>query len=68
MDKNLSVRVRDYRISVAVVQEMLTKGLVSEEEYAIMCTILVGAFGLKNSTIFSDFDLITAENDGNITH
>ncbi len=68
MDKKLYDRVREYRTAVCVAKEMLSKGLINEKEYGVICTIFAGKFGLENSTIFSDFDLITAANNGNMHH
>ena len=68
MDKDLRARIADFRISITVVKEMLSKGLITRDEYAIICTVLASRYGLKNSTIFSDIDLICTGRDGNIGH
>ena len=51
-----------------MVKEMLSKGLITDAEYGTICTVLAGRFGLENSTIFSDMDLITLADDGNMHH
>jgi hypothetical protein len=68
MDKGLREKVTGYRIAMSLVKEMLSRGLVREDEYAVICTILAARFGLGTSTIFSDIDLITADTGGNIGH
>lgn len=68
MDKAVYERVRAYRASMAVIKELRINGLINDEEYAMICTVLADRNGLKSSTIFSEIDLISAENDGNIGH
>jgi len=68
MNKELYGKVREYRTAAAVVKEMLSKGLISDAEFVTICTVLAGRFGLENSTIFSDMDLITPAADGNMHH
>lgn len=66
MDKQLYERVKDYRIALAVVREMLTAGVITENDYGIICTVLAEEYGLKSSTIFSEIDLIYGKNDANM--
>ena len=68
MNKELYGKVREYRTAVAIVKEMLSKSLITDAEYGTICTVLAGRFGLENSTIFSDMDLITPTADGNMHH
>ena len=68
MDKELMERVKEYRTSVAVIREMLSKGIISEADYAVIYTVLAEKCGLKSSTIFSEIDLISAVDHGNIPH
>lgn len=68
MDKALYEKVTEYRTALAVTKEMLTKGIISDEDYAVICTVLAEKCGLKSSTIFSEIDLISAEDHGNIRH
>ena len=68
MDKELFDRVKGFRTSVAVVKGMLSNGLISENDYAVICTVLAKKHGLKSSTIFSEMDLIIVGNNGNIPY
>ena len=58
MDKELQRRVMDYRITLSIGKEMLKSGVISPDDYHLLCTIFAEKFGLKPTTIFSDFDLI----------
>ena len=66
MDENLYRKVKEYRTAMAVIREMLTGGLITNSDYAVICTVLAEKTGLKSSTIFSDIDLISMGNNGNI--
>lgn len=66
MDKQLYKRVKDYRIALAVVREMLTARVITENDYGIICTVLAEKYGLKSSTIFSKIDLIYGKSDANM--
>ncbi len=68
MNKELYGKVREYRTAVALVKEMLSNGPITDAEFVSICTVLAGRFGLENSTIFSDMDLITPATDGNMHH
>ncbi len=66
MDSGLMERVKEFRISAAVAREMLSTGLISKEEYAMVCTKIAENCGLQLSTIFSEIDLQGVEPHGNI--
>ena len=68
MNKELYGKVREYRTAVAVVKEMLSKGLITDAEYGTICTVLAGRFGLESATIFSGVVVITLADDGNMHH
>ena len=54
MDNHLYERVKDYKIAVSVAREMLSTGIISEEDFGIICTVLAEKFGVKLSSIFSE--------------
>ena len=66
MDSGLMERVKEFRISAAVAREMLSTGLISKDEYAMVCTKIAENCGLQLSTIFSEIDLISVEKRANI--
>lgn len=52
MDNDLRNRVERYRAAMAVAQEMLTKNVISSEEYTVIDTIMTKKHGVTSSTIF----------------
>lgn len=68
MDRTIYDKVKEFRTSVAVIKELLSNGLISEGDYAVICTVLAGKHGLKSCTIFSEIDLIIEGNNGNIPY
>ena len=54
MDNHLYERVKDYKIAVSVAREMLSTGIISEEDFGIICTVLAEKFGVKLSSIFAE--------------
>ena len=54
MDNHLYERVKDYKIAVSVAREMLTAGIISKEDFGIICTVLAEKFGVKLSSIFAE--------------
>ena len=66
MDKQLFEKVKAYKTGLALMKEMRSVGVITDEDYRIMCTVLAEKHGLKSSTIFAEFDLISVENNGNI--
>lgn len=52
MYDDLRSRIEHYRAAMAMATEMLRKRLISEEEYAIIDTIMTKKYGLTSSTIF----------------
>lgn len=66
MNKALFKRVRVYRTTVGIIKEMLSRGIITGDEYAIVCTVIASKNGLKSSTIFSEIDLISVEKRANI--
>lgn len=54
MDSDLNKRVAAYRATMSLTSEMLEKGIISAEEYAIIDTIMAKKYGLSSCTIFSE--------------
>lgn len=54
MDSDLNKRVAAYRATMSLASEMLEKGIISAEEYAIIDTIMAKRYGLSSCTIFSE--------------
>ena len=52
MTEELARKVRAYRTAMSIIGEMLKKGLISDEDYAVIDTKMAEKYGLKSSTIF----------------
>ena len=68
MNKELAEKIVAYRTAMAVVAEMLSKGIITAEDYGVIDTKMAEKYGLKSSTIFRANDLINTEIAGNIRH
>lgn len=55
-----------YYSAVAQAKQMLGKGLVSLEEYAVIDTIMAEKYGFSSCSLFRDNDLLYRATDGNI--
>ena len=53
MDDYLQSIVR-YRIAMSMAKSMLNKGIITEEEYAKIDTIMAKKYGLSSCTIFRE--------------
>ena len=54
MTDELRSRVAAYRTAVAIVKEMVRKGVITEADYALAEAEIAGNFGLKSSSIFRE--------------
>ena len=52
LDKDLQYRIERYRAAMSLANEMLTKNVISQEEYAVIDTIMTKKYGVTSSTIF----------------
>ena len=68
MKIELAKKVAAYRTAMSVAREMVSKGILTEEEYAVIDTKMAGKYGLNSSTIFRRIDLINSGTDVNIRH
>ena len=66
MDINLYAKVKEYNTALAVIREMRSTGIITDEDFGIICTVLAEKYGLSSCSIFAGIDLITARTDGNI--
>ena len=49
---DLNERVLAYQIAMSLARSMLVKGIITEEEYRKIDTIMTQKYGLSSSTIF----------------
>ena len=52
VDEDLRSRIERYRAAMSIANEMLSKHVISTEEYAIIDTIMTKKYGVTSSTIF----------------
>jgi len=52
MDEKETSQVVQYRLTMSMAREMVNRGLISEEEYAIIDTIMTKKYGVTSCTIF----------------
>ncbi len=68
MDKILYEKVKAYRASLAIIKEMRSIGIISENDFAKVSLVLAEKHGINPSTIFSEIDLLYVDGNGNIRH
>ena len=66
MDAGLYGKIKEYNTAIAVIREMRSAGIITDEDFGIICTVLTGEYGLSSCSIFTGIDLITTRTDGNI--
>jgi len=49
---DLNERILAYQITMSLARSMLAKGIITEEEYRKIDTIMIKKYGLSSSTIF----------------
>lgn len=45
-------RIIQYRMAMSIAMEMLDRGIISEEQYGIIDTIMLEKYGVSSCTIF----------------
>ena len=55
-----------YQATMSIAKNLLSKGVISEEEYAQIDTNFRNKYGISLSTLFTDIRLIKFENYGNM--
>ena len=66
MDSVLYSRIKEYNTALALIKEMRSGGVITDEDYAIICLSLAKKYGISSCSIFAGIDLISARADGNI--
>lgn len=66
MDSKTFQGLVGYKSAMAQAQLMLSKGLISAEEYGIIETKMCGLFGINFSSLYRENDWILGTSDGNI--
>lgn len=68
MNKEYFDAVCGYKSAMAQARLMLLKGILTEDEYAIIDTMLAEKYGLSSCSLFRENDLLYKERDGNMSH
>ena len=60
--------VLGYKSAMAQARRMLSAGIINEDEYAIIDTIMAEKYGLSSCSLFRDNDLLYSSIRGNMSH
>ena len=66
MDSGLSNKIKEYHTALALIKEMRSGGVITNEDYAIICLSLAEKYGISSCSIFAEIDLISAAGDANM--
>ena len=66
MDNNYFQALMGYKASMAQAKILLSKGLITTEEYSVIETKMCGIFGINSDSLFRENDWIYTDNRGNI--
>lgn len=64
----MNERVLGYKSALAQARRMLTLGIITEEEYAIIDTMMAEKYCLSSCSLFRDNDLLYSSIRGNMSH
>ena len=67
MDSETFKALMNYKSAMAQARLMLSKGLISAEEYGIIETKMCGIFGINFDSLFRENDWIISEFRGNMS-
>lgn len=68
MDAKYRRRLLSYRSSMSLAQEMLSEGIITEKEYAVIDRIIANRYGLSLDSIYCRNPLIDPASRGNMRH
>lgn len=68
MNKEYFDGICGYKSAMAQARLMLTNGIITEDEYAIIDTMMTKKYGLSSCSLFRENDLLYKENNGNMSH
>lgn len=68
MDAEYRRRLLSYRTSMSLAQEMLSEGIITEKEYAVIDRIIANRYDLSLDSIYCRNPLIDPASSGNMRH
>ena len=61
-------RILDYKSAMAQARRMLSAGIITEDEYDIIDTMMATKYGLSSCSLFRENDLLYSSIRGNMSH
>jgi hypothetical protein len=61
-------RLEQYMASMLQAKKLMTMGILTSEDYAIIDTIIAEKYGISSCSIYRGIDLIYGEINGNMSH
>lgn len=68
MSEEYFAGILGYKSAMAQARLMLSKGIISEDEYAIIDTMMAEKYGLSSCSLFRENDLLYSDTRGNMSH
>ena len=68
MNKEYRTRLERYLSSMIQAKQMLSKGIITPEDYAKIDTIIARKYGLESCNLYRGIDLLYKEVRGNMSH
>ena len=68
MSEELFAGILAYKSAMAQARLMLSKGMITKDEYTIIDTMMAEKYGLSSCSIFRENDLLYRGIDGNMSH
>ena len=68
MNEDFFAGVLGYKSAMAQAGVMLSKGIITAEEYAIIDTMMAEKYGLSSYSVFRENDLLYSSIRGNMSH
>ena len=68
MTKEYRTRLEQYLSSMMQAKQMLSQGIITQEDYAKIDTIIAAKYGLESCNLYRGIDLIYKEVRGNMSH
>ena len=68
MKAEYRTRLEQYLASMLQAKKLMTMGILTSEDYAIIDTIIAEKYGISSCSIYHGIDLIYGEINGNMSH
>ncbi len=68
MTKEYRTRLEQYLSSMMQAKQMLSQGIITQEDYVKIDTIIAAKYGLESCNLYRGIDLLYSEVRGNMPH